>query len=162
LFNVVYSRIAPVGSGAPLYFVLDEAPRLKDRIHYEEVLSIVRGAGVGVCLAAQDVSQFGDSRAQNAILSNCLTFISLRGASADTARYFSSRLGQRNERSLMLTRNRGPFQILSQRASNAQLVTLPVLAEREIMHPPGPPYSGLVQVVSVSAKPFLVDFARTT
>ena len=162
LFNTVYRRFAGSGSGAtlPLYFIIDEAARLKDRINYEEVLSVARSAKVGVCLAAQDVNQFGDQRQQIAILANCLTFIALRGCSPDTARYLSSRLGQRNTQVLAATRSRGPFDIFAQRTRASQTVTVPVLGEREIMHPPGSAYCGIVQVSPVSGKPFLVDLGR--
>ena len=163
LFNHVYRRFTAgsAGTATPLYFIIDESPRLKDRINYEEVLSVARSAKVGVCLAAQDVNQFGDQRQQTAILANCLTFITLRGASPDTAKYLSSRLGQRYEQMLIATRNHGPFDVFSQRGRNMQSVPMPVLGEREIMHPPASTYCGIVQVSPVSGKPFLVDLTRT-
>ncbi len=69
--NYVYRRLsAAQPTTFPLYFILDEAARLKERINYEEMLSVVRSAKVGVCLASQDVSQFGEARQQSAILSN--------------------------------------------------------------------------------------------
>lgn len=157
MVNLVYRRLTSNQTGTPLYFIIDEAARLKERINYEEVLSIVRSAKVGVCLASQDVNQFGDQRQQSAILSNCLTFIVTRGASSDTAKYLSSRLGQRNESAIMLNTNRGPFDLLSNHGSNQHTSTIPVLGEREIMHPPGPTYSAIVQVEPVSRKPFVVD-----
>lgn len=162
ILNVVYRRFTSgiTGTGAPLYFMIDEAARLKERINYEEVLSVSRSAKVGVCLAAQDVNQFGDVRQQNAILSNCLTFIALRGASPDTAKYLSSRLGQRYEQVTTVSRSRGPFEIFSQKGRNSQTTPVAVLGEREIMHPTASQFCGVIQVAPVSGKPFLLDFER--
>ncbi|MBC8235390.1 type IV secretory system conjugative DNA transfer family protein [bacterium] len=115
LFNQVYRRFESSGTGdsRPLYFILDESPRLRDRIDFKEVLSVSRSARVGVCLAAQDVAQFGDEREVSAILTNCLTFAVLRGCSPETARYFSSRLGQRSEQVVSVNRHREPFDLFS-------------------------------------------------
>jgi len=162
LFNFVYRRFGPGGSqtALPLYFILDEAPRLKERINFEEVLSIARAAKVGICLAMQDAAQFGDERQVSAILSNCLTIILLRGCSPATARYFSGRLGERVDQVLVQSRYRGPFDLFSQQSTSVQTVTVPVLREREIMYPPFGPYCAVCQVSPVSNKPFLVDLTR--
>jgi type IV secretion system protein VirD4 len=161
MINVVYKRLTNnLAGGVPLYFIIDEAPRLKDRINYEEVLSVVRSAKVGVCLAAQDVNQFGDQRQQSAILTNCLTFIAMRGVSFDTAKYLSERLGQRNESSIALNKNRGPFDFLSTYGNNQQAIMVPVLGEREIMYPPGPTYTAIIQSEPVSMKPFIIDLTK--
>ncbi len=158
LNNFVYRRLGGAQAKAvPLYFILDEAARLKDRINYEEMLSVVRSAKVGVCLASQDVNQFGDARQQAAILSNCLTFIALRGSSADTAKYLSSRLGQRHEDQILTNKNRGPIDLLSRHGQSQNTVSIPVLGEREIMYPPGSPYAAVMHVTPVTKKPFLVD-----
>jgi type IV secretory pathway TraG/TraD family ATPase VirD4 len=162
LFTFIYRRFGPSGTGTPLpvYFVLDEAARLKERLNFEEILSVARSAKVGICLAAQDVSQFGDERHVAAILTNCLTSIVLRGCSPETARYFAARLGQRFEQVVNVNRQRGPFDLFSQYGRGMQTVAVPVLREREIMHPPGGPYCAVVQVAPVTAKPFLVDLTR--
>lgn len=161
LFNGVYRRFGAGGSGSlPLYFIIDEAPRLKERINFEEVLSVARSAGAGICIAAQDVSQFGDVRQQSAILTNCLTLITLRGVSADTARYFSNRLGQRHERMESATHHRNSLDIFGQRGSTIHSVDVPVLGEREIMHPGAARFGAVVQSLAVSSKPFLVDLGR--
>lgn len=158
LNNLVYRRLGGAQTiSLPLYFILDEAARLKDRINYEEMLSVVRSAKVGVCLASQDVNQFGDARQQAAILSNCLSFIALRGCSADTAKYLSSRLGQRQEEQILANTNRGPFDLLSTHGKSRHTTSIPVLGEREIMHPPGSPYGAVVHVTPVTKKPFLID-----
>ncbi len=158
LNNLVYRRLGGAQFNAlQIYFILDEAARLKDRINYEEMLSVVRSAKVGVCLASQDVNQFGDAQQQAAILSNCLTFIALRGSSADTAKYLSSRLGQRHEEQILANTNRGPFDLLSTHGKSRHTTSIPVLGEREIIHPPGPPYAAVMHVTPVTKKPFLVD-----
>lgn len=162
LTNLVYRRLVGAQTNAkPLFFILDEAARLKDRINYEEMLSVVRSAKVGVCLASQDVNQFGDARQQAAILSNCLTFIALRGSSADTAKHLSSRLGQRHEDQILTNKDRGPFDLLSKHGQSQHTCSIPVLGEREIMHPPGSPYAAVMHVTPVTKKPFLIDLTTT-
>lgn len=162
LFNFIYRRFGPGGShtALPLYFILDEAPRLKERINFEEVLSVARAAKVGICLAMQDVAQFGDERQVSAILSNCLTIICLRGVSPTAAKYFSERLGQRVDQVIVQSRYRGPFDLFSQQGTSVQTMTVPVLREREIMYPPFGPYCAVCQVSPVTNKPFLVDLTR--
>lgn len=163
LIAFIYRRFGPGGSGTPmsLYFILDEAARLRDRINFEEFLSVARAAKVGVCLAAQDVAQFGDEKRYTALLSNCLTFMALPGCSAETARYFGSRLGQRVEQYISVSQQKGPFDLLPDQVGQvAQTVTVPVLREREIMHPPVGTFCAVVQVSPVSPKPFLVDLTR--
>ncbi|MEM4723485.1 MAG: type IV secretory system conjugative DNA transfer family protein [Candidatus Hadarchaeum sp.] len=161
LFNIC-RRFSPGGShtALPLYFILDEAPRLKERINFEEVLSVARAAKVGICLAMQDIAQFGDERQVSAILSNCLTIICLRGISPTSAKYFSERLGQRVDQVLVQSRARGPFDLFGQQGISLQTVTVPVLREREIMYPPFGPYCAVCQVIPVTNKPFLVVLAR--
>lgn len=163
LIALVYRRFAPGGSGGPtsLYFLIDEAPRLRDRVNLEELVSVGRAAAVGVCLAGQDTAQFGDEREYAALFSNCLTFIALRGCSAATARYLGSRLGQRMDRQIGETRYRGFFDLIpDQIAQVAHTVPAPVLREREIMHPPVSTFCGVVQAAEVCPKPFLVDLTR--
>jgi len=162
LFNFIYRRFSPGGSQTPLplYLMLDEAPRLRERINFEEVLSVARAAKVGICLAMQDVTQFGDERQISAILSNCLTIVILRGSSIATAKYFSEGLGQRVDQVIVHSRYRGPFDLFSQQGSSVQTVTVPVLREREIMYPPFGQYCAVCQISPVTEKPFLIDSTR--
>jgi type IV secretory pathway TraG/TraD family ATPase VirD4 len=163
LIAFIYRRFGPGGSGTPmsLYFIIDEAARLRDRINYPELLSVARSARVGICLAAQDVAQFGDEKTYTALLANCLSFFALPGCSAETARYLGSRLGQRMEQVISVSQQKGPFDLLPDQIGKvAQTVMVPVLREREIMHPPVGPYCATVQISPISPKPFLVDLAR--
>lgn len=163
VITFIYRRFGPGGSGTPmsLYFIIDEAARLRDRINFEEFLSVARSAKVGVCLAAQDVAQFGDEKRYTALLSNCLTFMALPGCSAETARYFGSRLGQRMEQVISVSSQKGPFDLLPDQLGQVrQTVSVPVLREREIMNPPVGTFCAVVQVSAVSPKPFLVDLTR--
>lgn len=165
LFNVVYRRFQRrEGSKVcPLFFIIDEAARLKDRIPYEEVLSVVRSAGVGICLVVQDISQFGNEPEREPILANCATMILLRGCSPTTAQAFSKRLGQRQQRILIQSETKGFWNILpNQRVKSVQEVTVPVLGEQEIMYPPEVcgRFCAVVQVQPVSPYPFLVNLTR--
>lgn len=165
LFNVVYRRFqGREGSrGCPLFFIIDEAARLKNRIPYEEVLSVVRAAGVGICLVVQDISQFGYELEREAILANCATMILLRGCSPTTAQAFSKRLGQRQQRILIESETKGFWNILpNQRMKSVQEVTVPVLGEQEIMYPPKVcgRFCAIVQVQPISPYPFLVNLTH--
>ncbi len=159
LFCQVFRRLEAAGRGSnrSIYFIIDEAARLKDRITYEEVLSVARSAKVGICLAAQDVNQFGDDREQLAILSNCSTFIALSGCSPATAKFLGARLGQRHESMVGSSTQQQPLNLWGSQGTNTQMQVVPVLGEREIMHPPTGPYTAVVQVQPACPKPFLAD-----
>ena len=164
LFNVVYRRFQRrEGRRCPLFFIIDEAARLKNRIPYEEVLSVVRSANVGICLVVQDISQFGNEPEREAILANCATMILLRGCSPTTAQAFSKRLGRRQQRILIESEAKGFWNILpNQRGKSVQEMTVPVLGEREIMYPPEAcgRFCAVVQVQPIAPQPFLVNLAR--
>ncbi len=160
LFNIVFRRLhanAADDSLIPIYFVIDEAARLRTRIQYPEILSVARSAKVGFCIAAQDITQFGDEREAETVLANCSSIVLMRGASPHAARYLSGRLGQRTEKIRTASRQKGPFQIFSQHGATESVSTVPVLGEREIMHPPGDGYFAVAHVAPVSPKPFLID-----
>jgi type IV secretory pathway TraG/TraD family ATPase VirD4 len=164
-FNAVYDRFQVNGNerGLPIFFILDEAARLKDRIAYEEVLAVVRSAGAGVCLAMQDVTQLGDVEARTSVLANCHTMIALRGCSAETAKYFAGRLGERRQQNIIEGNTQGYFDPLpGQRTQMVQNSTTDVLGHREIMLPPDQcgQWCGVAHIPSVCAKPFFVDFTR--
>jgi type IV secretory pathway TraG/TraD family ATPase VirD4 len=149
------------GSSIPrnLVFMIDEAPRLKERIDYEQLLSVARGAGVGVCLAAQDVAQFGNEQEQSALLANCHTYISMAGASPASAAYFGARLGTREREGFSLTTG-GSRKLFEAPQMTRQSQTTAVLGSREIMFPPFGVHAALVHCPSVSAAPFMVALDR--
>ena len=169
MFNHVYRRF--LGSQSrqrSWYFMIDEAPRLKDRINFEQILSVARSADVGICLAGQDVNQFGNEHQLEQLFVNCGTFITLPGCSPNTAEYFSKRLGQRGETktNISITEKDLFSRIVDQDwrddpiQKTTSSVKVPVLGEREIMYPPIPNYCGVVQVRDASPKPFLIDLQR--
>lgn len=175
LFNHIHRRSrGKVSHRVPLYFMLDEAPRLKDKIDYEGVLAVARNADVGICLSAQDVSQFGDERKAAEILNNCNTIIASKGVAPEAAQYLSRQLGKRREQKLTVTRQRNTFDdwrdidrgkslfevILGNIFSSSNGVDtleVPVLGEREIMYPPVGRYPAIVLVSPVTNQPFIVD-----
>jgi type IV secretory pathway TraG/TraD family ATPase VirD4 len=162
LFNLAFRRFNHVYSSniGSLYFLIDEAPRLKERIDYENVLSVVRSANVGICLALQDIAQFGDEQQVSAILANCSTLITMRGCSARTAKYFSQRLGNRNQQAVSRTKEDNPFELFPSTSENFGNSEVSVLTERAIMYPPGGPHTAVVHNSSIFAKPFLVNLTR--
>lgn len=143
----------------PVVLVLDEAPRLRQRIDLEETISIARGAGAGVCLAAQDVTQFGTPEQQSTLFANCHTFISMYGASPHTADYLGKRLGSRHKEEISVT-TPGKRGFLELPSTSRQLTVSPVLGPREIMFPPFGKYSAVVHCPSVSSGPFIVDLEQ--
>lgn len=162
LFSYIYRRFKHgQPTTVPIYFILDEAARLKERIKFEEVLSISRSARVGVCLATQDVSQFGDENAVAALLSCCSTMLTLRGCSPATAKAFAERLGQRREQVVSLSSQNNLTSFFAQTGTSKQMADVPVLGEREIMHPPCAQFCAVAHVKAVhGSKPFLIDLAR--
>lgn len=148
------------GQQRPVVFMVDEAPRLKERIDLEQMLSVARGANAGVCLAAQDVNQFGTEQEQSALLANCHTFVSMYGVSPASAEYFSKRLGNRLKEESTVTIN-GTRKLFEPPGRSRQTTLAPVLGPREIMFPPLGPRAALVHCSSVSMAPFMVDLERT-
>jgi type IV secretory pathway TraG/TraD family ATPase VirD4 len=154
----VFSRFGNSQSPRPLFLMIDEAPRLKDRLNYEELLAVARGASVGVCLAAQDVTQFGDADTRTSILSNCQSLIVLPGTSPETAGYLSKRLGERPVEQVSVTQApTGGF--FGTRTVGGSSGMAPVLGLREIMHPPFGDHVSIAHIPSVTREPFLVDLS---
>lgn len=157
LINYVYRRLEVRGSGnVPLYFLIDEAARLKERINYEEFLSTARSAKTGVILALQDVTQLGTEREVQSVLANCQTAITFTGCSHETAEFMQDRLGQRKVQKVGV--NRRDLELLGGR--NHAIEDVSVLGDREIMHVPVGNYPAIVHARGVSAKPFLVELGR--
>ncbi len=152
----VFARFKQGGIARPLFLVIDEAPRLKDRVNFEELLAIARGGSVGVCLAAQDVTQFGDLDTRTAILANCHTLIMLPGTSPETAGFLSKRLGDRLVEQRSVTRS-NTGSLFGSTTVGRNVTTAPVLGLREIMHPPFGDHVAIAHVPSVARQPFLVD-----
>jgi len=175
LFGHVYNRYAGKASKKiPLNFIIDEAPQLKQQIKYEEVLAVARNANVGICLAAQDVTQFGDERQTAEILSNCNTLITTKGVSPQVAEYLSKQMGKRREQQVRVNQQRTLaddfrdvdsgksffgvlFEGMFSSATGVDTVEVAVLGDREIMHPPVGRYPAVVLASPVTSKPFMVD-----
>lgn len=160
LSQLIYHRLGQFGSpGSPLLLVLDEAPRLQDRIDLRALLSLSRGAGMSIVIAAQDVTQFEEG-ARSEILSNCSTFVCLPGVSQATTSFFGGRLGTRritsvsHSQSVDLERGRGLN-------VSRSIEEVPVLGHSEISSPPFSPYSAIVHSRNLSHKPILVDLLRS-
>jgi type IV secretory pathway TraG/TraD family ATPase VirD4 len=175
LFGHVYNRNAGKASKKiPLNFIIDEAPQLKEHIKYEQVLAVARNANVGICLAAQDVTQFGDERKTAEILSNCNTLIATKGVSPQVAEYLSKQMGKRREQQVRINQQRtlaDDFRDIDSGKSffgvvldsmfssgtGVDTVEVPVLGDREIMHPPVGLYPAVVLASPVTSKPFMVE-----
>ncbi|PTT69219.1 hypothetical protein DBR22_04415 [Arthrobacter sp. HMWF013] len=140
----------------PVLLVLDEAARLSDRIDYDELLSVARGASVAVVLAVQDLAHFKNDNERSSIVSNAGTLIVMENSSPLTARHMSDRLGHHSVPSVTRTRSAGR----SPATSSATYASVPVLGQREIMSPPIDGRIAVIHSWAVSDQPFLVDLQR--
>ncbi len=147
----------------PVLLVIDEAPQIVDRVDVAQLMEVSRSAGVGVVVAMQDVAQIKDENDRSSILSNAAAFTILPGASPVSVTEFGKRLGQRFERTAGLTMS---SRVMGGSAPTQTFGTeaVPVLREREIMHPPFGSRAAVVHVkaaeLGVTAKPLLVDMHR--
>lgn len=142
------------GGGPQMLWILDEAPKYARRIKLDEVLDFMRGAGVAACVGAQDVTQFGDEVAQERMLANADTLITLRGVSAATAAFMAKRLGEVQAATVTNSMDgRGSWNPTLSHQSK------PMLGSREIMQPPIGDYGGIVHIRGSWAHPFLTTFS---
>jgi type IV secretory pathway TraG/TraD family ATPase VirD4 len=178
LFNHVQNRSHGYGNiQIPLNFILDEAPRHKNKINFAEVLSVSRAGNANICLAAQDVTQFGSQEETEEILSNCNTIITIKGVGKASAKFLSETLGKRKvvehtvaKKTLldywkMIDEGHSLwetlFSMLFPGATTSCYTDAPVLGDREIMYPPVGKYPGIVLTTPLSGKPILVELDTT-
>lgn len=159
LTRQMYTRFGQAHERRMFYFV-DEAARLADRVNFEELLSVSRTAGISVVLAAQNVAQFADKSERATILDNCATYVALPSVSDESATYFASRLGSRDVPVVAQNRTVGSFSSGPTTQFSHSLASVPVLGKREIMDPPWGPRSALVHCSPLVAGPFAVDLTR--
>lgn len=159
LTRELYTRFGHANARHVFYFI-DEAPRLTGRINFEELLSVARGAGLSVVLAAQNVTQFENENERATILDNCATYISLPTPSEKSAAYFASRFGERQVSTLSASRTVGTFRTAASTQYSRGMASVPVLGKREIMDPPWGPRTAVVHARTRCPAPFLVDLSR--
>lgn len=138
----------------------DEAPRLADRINFEEVSSVARGAGVSLVVAAQFVEQFTDENQRNTIIGNCSTYVCMRTPSEVSADHFASRLGERRHTALGHSVQTSTWRTPGGRQWSQSIESAPVLGRREIMDQPWSDFPALVHSTQLSAAPFAVDLEQ--
>lgn len=144
-------------SRVPVVMMLDEAPRIQDRLRIPELLSLGASKRLAVVLAAQDVSQFSDEERQP-MLVNCGTVVVLQGAGSETTEFLSKRLGER--RSVSLADNAGPGFGFRGRTRTSSTGTVPVLGHNEISSPPFEGRPAIIHARSIANGPLLVDLTR--
>lgn len=145
-------------SSRPVLLVLDEAPRLKDRLDLPRIMATSASSGMSVLLAIQEVSDFNEVE-RKTILANCATHILMGGAGPDTTDYFSARLGKRvvarqTQSTSYTARDGRSFQ------TGVQNSEVDVLGRSELASPPGGAFAAIVHCYEVSRKPILVDLGR--
>jgi len=143
----------------PVLLVLDEAPRLRDRIDLPSLLSLSAGAGVSVVLAVQEVHDLREDE-RDVIFANCANLILMAGAGHKTTEYVSSRLGRR----IAVKKTRSTSHALREGRvvqSGFENAEVPVLGHSELASPPGGQYGATVHSYSLSRKPIIVDLTRS-
>ncbi|MEV6487425.1 type IV secretory system conjugative DNA transfer family protein [Actinoplanes sp. NPDC051633] len=143
-------------SGNRLLLVLDEAAQLADRIDFKNVLSVARSAGVAIVVAVQDVAQFADVNERSTVFGNCGTFVCFSGASPESAKLLSDRLGSHPVLSTSVGQTPGGLGYTT--TVNQSTTMAPVLGQREIMNIPFGARPAVVHARDVLSAPFLVDF----
>jgi hypothetical protein len=144
---------------APLLLMIDEAPRIQDRISLPTLLSLGSSAGLAVVLIAQSVSQFSGAE-RDEILSKCATMILLSGVGHSTTRYFTERLGQRSALGLSSSLQRRRFWEPPQHGLSASNRTVSMLGHREISTPPFDGRPAILHATTIHPQPILVDLTR--
>ncbi|MGY2126957.1 type IV secretory system conjugative DNA transfer family protein [Blastococcus sp. SYSU DS0617] len=158
LSQLLHRRMSRFGqASAPMLLVLDEAPRLQDRLDLGSLLSLAAGANVSVLLAAQDIDQFDKEKRQE-ILANCGSLVLLAGANSSTTDYVMSRLG---------TRLRGKTtraDSLDHQGRSTSYTrdseTVPVLDHAALRHPPAGRFGATLLNDQISQRPVLIDLTR--
>lgn len=142
----------------PVLLVLDEAPRLKERLDLPQLMATSASSGMSVLLALQEVTDF-DEKERDTILSNCATHILMSGAGAPTTDYFGKRLGTRTVARQTQTMNYSHREGSSFQ-TGIQNADVPVLGRVEMTSPPGGPYTAVLHCHELSRKPVLIDLTR--
>lgn len=142
----------------PVLLVLDEAPRLKDRLDLPRLLATSASAGVSVLLAVQEVKDLAEAERET-ILANCATHVLMRGAGPSTTDYISKRMGRRTVTRQTTSQSIAVRQGVTYQ-TGVQSMEIDVLGRNELAHPPGGDYAAVVHCADLSRKPILVDLAR--
>lgn len=159
LSQVIHWRLDAFGSKPPpMLLVIDEAPRVLDRVDLGRLLSLAAGANVSVVIALQDVKQLPEDR-RDEILANCGTTILMAGASPTSTEYVSKRLGTRIAASFSATEShaRGSGRSTGYSLSSA---STPVMGDNELRTPPTGRFGAVVVNNNISPRPILVDLTR--
>ena len=156
LLNRRYSEFG--GNPQPLLLVLDESPRLQDRVDLGQILSLAAGANVSVVLAAQELEQFDEAKRAE-ICGNCGTLVLLAGTNPTSTDYVMKRLGNRVQATLS---GSDSYARGSGRSTGYSLgsSTVPVLGHNELANPPTGQFGATVLNNRLSIRPVLVDLTR--
>lgn len=145
--------------GTPAMLVLDEAPRIQERVPLARILSLGAGVGLAVLLCAQDVSQFA-AHERDELLSNCATIVMLPGTGPSSTEYLTRRLGQRPVVELSRNVQRTSPWTAPQRGLSTRSQLVDMIGHREISAPPFDGYPAIVHAATLHPRPILVDLTR--
>ncbi len=148
--------------GGRLFLILDEFSKLAmDHHQTERFISVSRSAGAVSVIILQDMDQLHPAT-RASIWGNCQDRYILHGASASTAGWLSSSLGERRlwTRSVSATTSHGPRHVSETGSLSAREDFVPVLRPREITLTGGLDRGAWLQLSRYSHKPILVDLTR--
>jgi len=148
--------------GGKLFLILDEFSKLTlDHGQTERFISVCRSAAAVSVVILQDLYQLHPD-ARVCIAANCQDRYILRGASAQTAKWFSDSLANRQAwtRSVSASTSRGTRHQSESGGLSAREESVPVLRSREIILTGGLQRGAWLHLPLYSGKPILVDLTR--
>jgi hypothetical protein len=161
LLSYVYERRPPApgqpDTRIPIVLLLNETQLLSTDL--TEFLAVGRGFKAGVVTFYHDLDDIRDEAIRREILTNCNTFIALRGIGAGSRRSLMERF-PRSQISVSGAAASLAEDTRRQMTSGGSGVEVPVLGDYEIRAMPGPRHVAVVHIQDgtvAGAKPFLVD-----
>ena len=138
-------------------WMIDEAAFIAPKINLATSLAQLRSFGVGITLAIQSISQFGDEISISNYSSNCSSKILLQHTDRGSAAFLSKEIGVKTVKQFSKSVGMNSGSNISY-----QNVDVPILSDTEIMHfpPDFGRYSGIFYNPQMLQEPLLIDFER--
>ncbi|HEM5090419.1 TPA: type IV secretory system conjugative DNA transfer family protein [Streptococcus suis] len=136
-------------------WMMDEAAFIAPRIELAASLAQLRSFGVGITIAIQSISQFGDKISFAKYASNCSSKILLQHTDRVSAAFLSKEIGSKTVKQISKSVGTRSVSNISQQVSE-----VPILSETEIMHFPSDfgRHAGIFFNPKILQEPMLIDF----
>lgn len=160
LAQLLHRRLSRFGQAPrPMLLVLDEAPRLQERLDLGSLLSLAAGANVSILLAGQEVEQFAEAK-RSEILANCGSLVLLGGTNPTTTQVVMDRLGTRVRAKNTRSDSHDGRSVRST-SHTRDAETVPVLDRAALKDPPSGIRGAVLVNDQVSPRPVLIDLTRS-